>query len=76
MLDTTKLLKPNENLPDYTMCPLSGLPCMTYITKQDSCSPIAEQVYQEIHNEHIPTDPLGIAFKELVKKVVGRDNRG
>lgn len=76
MLDTTKLLKPNEDLPDRVMCPLSGLPCTTYITKQDSCSSIAEQVYKEIHNEHIPTDPLGIALKELVAKIVGRCGRG
>ena len=39
MLDTKKLPKPNPQ--DLTICPLSGLPCRTYLsaskTEPDSC---------------------------------------
>lgn len=74
MLDTKKLPKPKDNLPDLVTCPLSGLPCVTYISGCDKAGqPDTEKLPAHSFPEYEPTDPLGIKLKELVKKIVGGD---
>lgn len=63
-----------DDLPDLITCPLSGLPCVTYISGCDKAGqPSSENLPTYAFPEHEPTDPLGIKLKELIKKIVGGD---
>lgn len=63
-----------NDLPDLITCPLSGLPCVTYISGCDKAGqPSSEDLLVDTFPEHEPTDPLGIKLKELVKKIVSGD---